>query len=396
MDSNELFSRALGLSGGWKVVESAFSEKGGLGLELDFEAGEKFACPKCGASCPVHDTTMKTWRHMDFWQHVTELAARVPRVKCQEHGVLQVEVPWARPGSGFTLMMEAIILAMVTEIPVRKLARMLGEEDTRIWRILMHYVNEAHGRADWSQVRRILVDETSARKGHKYVTTFVDADSGALLLMEEGKESEVVAKFAQALREHGGDPAQIELIAMDMSRAFRAGAREHLPQARIVFDRFHVMQLAGKAIDQVRMDLAAAGFSLKGALWALRGNEWTRSAKQLELRYRILKACPQIGRALMLKEALQEVLDDTDVKGLRWWCSWADRSRLQPFRRLSRTLKEHRDGILAFIETRITNALIEAINGLLQIAKRLARGFRNFKYFKAVAYLKAGQLNFSP
>ena len=135
-----------------------------LKLWLDFEPGSQFACPQCGEFCPVHDTLEKKWRHLDFWQHRTELNARVPRTSCQENGVLQAAVPWARAGSGFTLMMEAMILLLGQQMSVSATARHFGESDKRLWRVLEHYVMEAHRAKDWSQVRGILM--THAREGH--------------------------------------------------------------------------------------------------------------------------------------------------------------------------------------------------------------------------------------
>ena len=135
---------------------------------------------------------------------------------------------------------------------------------------------------------------------------------------------------------------------------------------------------------------------LTGGLWALRGNEWTRSQEQLDLRRKLARAYPILGRAIALREALQGVLADGDLLSIRWWLGWADRSRLEPFRKLSRTLKEHFHGILAYLETRLPNAAIEAINGLLQMAKRIARGFRNFHYFRLAPYLKASRLHRQP
>lgn len=110
MLTNELFGMALGLTGGWKVACSDFAEDGGLTLELDFERGTHFVCQECAELCPVQETVERQWRHLDFWQHRTVLKARVSRVKFAEHGVRQVEVPWAVPGSGFKLMMEALIM----------------------------------------------------------------------------------------------------------------------------------------------------------------------------------------------------------------------------------------------------------------------------------------------
>jgi transposase len=394
MEANLLFARALGLGNGWKVIKSEMNVEGRrLGLWLDFEAGAQFACPQCEQWCPVHDTVEKKWRHLDFWQHRTELRARVPRIKCEEHGVLQAQVPWARPGSGFTLMMEAMILLLGQEMTVSAAASYLGENDTRLWRVLDHYVMAAHRQKDWSQVTRIMVDETSARRGHRYVTVVLDADSHDLLFMVQGRSGQALVEFAAAMPAHQARPEQITHVVMDMSPAYIAGAEQAFPQARIVFDHFHIMKLAGEALDEVRKALRKQGADLFGGLWALRGNSWTRSAEQQALRLQLGRSYPKLGRAMALRETLQDVLAEADVGSLHWWLGWAARSRLEPFRKLARTIKDHFQGILAYLETRLTNAAIEAVNGILQMAKRMARGFRNFHYFRLAAYLKAGHLN---
>lgn len=393
MNANTLFGMALGLGNGWKVVNSEMDVEGKhLKLWLDFEVGSQFACAKCGEWCAVHDTVEKKWRHLNFWQHETTLIARVPRTVCDEDGVLLTEVPWARSGSGFTLMMEAMILLLCQQMPVSAAARQLGETDQRLWRVLDHYVSAAHAAKDWSGVRRVMIDETSTKKGHNYATNFMDADSNDLLFTVEGKGQETIGAFAVEMARHGARPEQITEIIMDMSRAFVAGAQKHFPAARVIFDHFHIMKMAGEALDEVRKELAGEGADLKGSIWALRGNEWTRTEQQLHNRQKFVHNYPVLGRALGLRESLQDMLADGEEDGLKWWCGWADRSRLQPFRKLSKTIKSHWQGILAFMETRLTNAAMEAVNGILQIAKRMARGFRNFRYFRIAAYLKAGGL----
>jgi transposase len=392
-DQNALFEMALQLGNGWRVVRSEFDAAGGkLELWLDFEAGSRFPDPEGGELCPVHDTRDKRWRHLNFWQYETVLHARVPRIATPSGQVRLVEVPWARAGSGFTLMMEAFVMLLARQMPVAAVADMFGVHDTLLWRIVRHYVAEAQKRRDWSDVKRILVDETSARKGHRYVSNVLDADTHELLLMVEGKEGAVLGVFREELLAHGGDPDRIEYIGMDMSKAYRNGARKHFPNARIVFDRFHVMQMAGNALDEVRKELRRAGADLQGGLWALRGNEWTRSDEQLARRRELCAQYPKLGRAMMLRETLQDTLEDGDERLLRYWCWRAAVSRLGPFRRMARSVREHWDGILAIMETGITSGAIEAVNGLIQVAKRLARGFRSFANFQAMAYLKAGKL----
>ena len=394
MNANTLFSQALGLGGQWNVVKSEMDvAQRQLRLELDFPAGTKFACPRCGQLCAVHDTVDKEWRHLDFWQHRTDLRARVPRVTCAEHGVLQVEVPWARAGSGFTLMMEGMILLLAQQMSVSAAARLLRTTDHRLWRVIDHYVMAAHRDKDWSKVRRILVDETSARRGRRYVTNVIDAESTDLLMMAKDRGADTLGEFAAAMTKHGGRPEQITEIVMDMSPAYIAGAAAYFPGARVVFDAFHIMKMAGQALDKVRKDVARKGGDLRGGLWALRGNAWTRNSEQQERRSQLMAAYPALGRAVALREFLQDALAGSDRSQLEAWLAWAQRSRLAAFRDLARTIKRHFDGILAYMETRLTNGVMEAINGLLQLAKRIARGFRNFYYFRLAAYLKAGGLN---
>src|SRR5208282_6028920 len=217
MTPEELFTLALGLGDQWHVSRCVFEgEPKRLELELKHVSGKQFECLQCGSLCSVHDTVERRWRHMNFFQYRCDLVAKVPRTWCRTDGVHQIKVPWAREGSGFTLLMEGLILLLSAQMPVDAMADLLDEHDTRLWRILIHYVEQAHALSDWSSVVRIAVDETSARRGHRYVTNILDAQNSTLLLMVEGRASEALGAFAKALVEHGGDPSQIEAIAMDM------------------------------------------------------------------------------------------------------------------------------------------------------------------------------------
>ena len=201
MTPEELFTAALGLGRQWRVAECRFEgEPKRLELRLEHVPGEHFECPVCKALCGVHDTIERRWRHMNFFQYRCELVARVPRTWCRTDGVHQVPVPWAREGSGFTLMMEALMMLLSAEMPVDAMADLVDEHDTRLWRVLMHYVEQAHAKSDWSAVRRIAVDETSARRGRRYVTNVLDAENSRLLLMVEGRGVQALGAFAEALR----------------------------------------------------------------------------------------------------------------------------------------------------------------------------------------------------
>ena len=155
------------------------------------------------------------------------------------------------------------------------------------------------------------------------------------------------------------------------------------------------MVMAGEAVEKVRKNLQAQGADLKGSLWALRGNEWNLREDQQAVRFDLAKRYKELGRALGLRSALQDVYaaGEEGPELLAWWCRWAKRSRLQPFVKLADTIKEHWKGIIAFFQSRYTQGPIEAINGIIQLAKRRARGFRNFLYLRTIAYWATGHLS---
>ena len=253
----QLFRAALGLAEPWVISRVEFSEEQNqLDLWLDFPAGSKFACPQCGRSgVGAYDSVERTWRHLNFFQHKTFLHARQPRIKCPDHGVRTVEVPWARPRVGFTLLMEAFILVLVQGgMTPAQAARLIGEHDTRLWRVLQHYVEKARSEADFSAVTAVGVDETSRSKGHHYITVFMDLEpeSRRVMFATEGKDAETVKRFREDLEAHGGKAEQIEEACLDMSAAFISGLKDQFPDAQRTFDNFHLMQLLTEAVDETR------------------------------------------------------------------------------------------------------------------------------------------------
>ena len=254
MAERGLFERALGLEWPWRVERTEFdAAERRLDLHLDFEAGGTFDCPSCGrGGCKAHDASGKRWRHLDFFQHRAYLHARVPRVRCPACGVKQAAVPWSESGSGFTLWFEALVSAFAREMPVRAVARLVGEHDTRLWRLLKRHVGEARADVDFSGVRAVAVDETACRRGHDYITLFADLDRSRLLYATPGRDAAVVHRFREDLEAHGGHAGQIRDLCMDMSAAYMKGAREAFPEAGITFDRFHVQRLMNRAVDEVR------------------------------------------------------------------------------------------------------------------------------------------------
>lgn len=397
---SELFAVALGLREPWTVGRIEFSEGDQqLELWLEFAAGSRFACPECGQEgCPVYDSEARSWRHLDFFQHRTLLHARQPRVTCAEHGVRTVEVPWARPRSGFTLLMDAYIMVLVRSgMTPTQVGRVIGEHDTRIWRVVEYYVNEARQRADFSEVRVLGVDETSRRRGHRYVTVFADVEGSRVLFATEGKDAATIEAFRQDLEAHGGQASQIEEACLDMSAAFKKGLRAEFPGAELTFDQFHVVQLLNKAVDEVRRQEQRTRPELKGSRWVWLKNDWNRTSQQEEIFERLRNSNLATARATRIKTVFQDIFacEDPELAEslLKSWYFWATHSRLGPVIRAAKTIKENWDGVLRWFTSGVTNGLLEGINSLIQAAKGRARGFRTTRYLVTMIYLLLGKLD---
>lgn len=399
----ELFERAVGLERPWKLARTSFGEEERrLDLYIDFERGGTFDCPECGrGGCKAYDTTEKSWRHLDFFQHQAFIHARVPRVTCPECGVKAVEVPWARPGSGFTFWFEALVMALIREMPVNAAARLVREHDTRLWRIVRHYVAVARAEADFSDVRAVGLDETASRRGHHYVTLFADLERARLLYATQGRDASVLGRFRLDLITHGGEPEQIEELCMDMLPAYLHGAVAHFPRAEITFDKFHVLRLLNEGVDQVRREEQRDSPELKRTRYLWLKNRSRLRADQVEKLEALLRPSSmarKTARAYRLKVAFQEFWQlplELAEAYLKRWYFWATHSRLPPMIRVARTIKKHWAGVLRWFRSRISNGMLEAMNSLLQAAKARARGYRTVDNLIAIAYLVCGKLDFN-
>lgn len=397
MNETELFQMALGLVEPWRVVRSSFDvQKSRLDIHIDFPRGSKFLCPVCGECCSAYDTSEKTWRHLSFFQHEAYLHARVPRVKCDACGVKQIGVPWAREDSGFTLLFEAFVMSMVKVMPVNNVAQKVNEHDTRIWRIVLHYVEKARDRSVFSEVIRAAFDETSARRGHDYVTLFSDLDTRRVIFVADGKDSSTVEAFAADLLAHGGDPAAITEVCIDMSAAFIKGTADNLPNAQITFDKFHAVKIINDAVDEVRRVEQKTRPELKKTRYIWLKNSTNLTQPQQDVLGGLSKSNLKTARAYQIRLTFQDFYNQptkADAEAyLKKWYFWATHCRLQPMIDAAKSVKRHWDGILRWYDSKIANGFMEGINSLIQAAKAKARGYRSTRNLKAIIYLIAGKL----
>lgn len=414
-----LFTSALGLQLPW-VVQDVKLDTGKR--RIDFEIGCQDAglsCPACDASAqPVHDRLRRSWRHLDFFQFEAWLHCGVPRVACSGCGkTTQIPVPWARPGSGFTAAFEALALTLCRDLPVRQAAALLRCADKQLWRRIAHYVGQARALEKFDGVRVVGIDETSLRRGQSYITVVHDLAAKRLLFATEGRSHQTVLGFVDDLKSHGGDPAQVRHVCMDMSAAYALGVAKALPQAQISYDRFHVIAMAMEAMDQVRrQEMAEQPGQVRQALrghvpqalrqlrWGMRRNPASWSRQQTDAMHWLQRSTLKSARAWRLKMALREVYAKARAHNdsgqaamdLKAWLSWARRCRLEPFKKLAATLAQRQEAVVRGMVDHRSNAFVEAMNGLLQQAKRAARGFRTSANFIAIAYLRMGKLKHLP
>jgi len=401
MNENELFQAALGLLPPWLVDHCRFTvESGRLDIYLDFPRGSSFLCPLCAAPSKAYDTESLTWRHLNFFQHQTFLHARTPRVECSLCGVHRVQVPWARPDSGFTLLFEAFLLQLVKVMPVLAAARLVGEHDTLVWRILHHYVDSARSKADYSGVTQVGIDETAARRGQDYVSLFVDLEERKVLFVAPGKDAATVAAFAQDLRAHQGDPQAITEVSADMSKAFIKGVGDHLPNASLTFDKFHVVSLVNDAVDQVRRLERKLHPELSGTryVWLKNPDNLTAHQEQQIQTFDFTRCHLKTTRAYQIRLVFQDLYEQPPEEAeyyLKRWFFWATHSRIQPIIDVAKTIRVHQDGILRWFTSGINNGILEGINSLFQAAKAKARGYRSTRNIATIIYLIAGKLDLS-
>lgn len=398
----------------WEVVESRFDRTSStvfLEIREKPDLWKSLHCPKhgCGVTCYDHPKVFR-WRHLNIFQHKCEIICRLPRARCS-HGdhTFTVCPPWEGLSGGFTKEFEAFTLMLIREMPMAKVAKMVGETDTRLWRLLFKHVGLAYKENDFSNVCCVGVDELNIRKGHQYISVFADLVSRRVLFATEGKDKETWGRFVEAFEKHNGHRHSITQASMDMSRAYQSGVAEYCRNAQVVFDKFHLIANANQAVDQVRQAEIRTGNAgvwqqLQKTQWIWRKNpenlteEQTRRLGQLTTKHHLATA-----KAYQMKLQLQDIYREQYAGVARhrfkvWcrWVKWAARRTsynvLRAMAKLADTVQNHLKGILGHWKAGLTNAFMEGLNSVFSATKRKARGYRSSEYLITMLYFIAGKL----
>jgi transposase len=407
VQDRDLYARILGLVHPWEVRDVMLDLKGGeVRVTVAAKLSTTFACPECGKACPGYDTRQRSWRHLDTCQFKTILIADVARVNCAEHGVKQVRVPWAEPGSGFTALMEAVVIDWLRSLAsIKAVAGQLRLSWDEVDGIMFRAVDRGLLRRKRVKVSQLGVDETAFKRRHEYVTIVTDLKQTRVLHVGDDRKRETLDAFFRSLTPK--QLAAIDVIAMDMWGPYISSASEHVPDAdrKIAFDKFHVAKHLGEAVDRVRRQehralLESGDDSLKGSKYL-----WLTNPDNLDAaRTGALNALHQMnlktGRAWTLKETAMCIWRFVQRGRARSeWMTWigkAMRSRLEPVKRVARMIRDHLWGIVNAMNLRATNAGSESVNAKVQRVKRAACGFRNRERFKRAILFHLGGLDLYP
>ena len=397
-----LLRSLLGLEG-TRVLDVDFDAEG---LVVDVAPSLRRArCSGCGAKAPGYDRDRgRRWRHLDFAGMLVHLRYDTRRVDCESCGVKVEQLPWAETSAWFTRPFEDHVGYLAQRCDKTTVSSSMRVAWETVGSIIQRVVARHGDRCALDNLTNIGVDELSYRRHHEYITVVVDHARGRVVWAKPGKNADTLKAFFDEL---GAERcAKLEAVTIDMSGAYIKAVTECSPSAQIVFDRFHVQRLAQDAVDAVRRDeVRAAGSDeekkqLKGTRWSLLRSFWNLSSFDSHRLATLQRDNKRLYRAYLLKEALVGVLDCelewTARRKLDEWVRWARRSRLEPFKRIAATIREHAEGILAYVRMGLSNGRTEGLNGKARTITRRSYGFHSAHGLIALLKLCCSGIHLDP
>lgn len=386
----------------WKVTRvECFGDALRVDVWLE-HAPSMFRCPECMAECPVHDhAPERVWRHLDTCEFQTYLHARLPRVKCKEHGIVTACVPFVTPQTSVTMPMEKLCIKAMQECTLEGVEKLFGVTTRKLQRIQNLAVIRGLERRGEETPLKMGLDEKQVFARHKYFTVITDLKDRKVFDVVDKRKIEAITPWFE---ERSVNLLKTELVAMDMSAGYANIAAKFMPFAEICFDRFHVIQVLNKAVDSTRkdeqknMDEEQRKEIFQSRFCFLYGKE-NLNTKNREKFAQASIVAKKTARAWAIKESMRDLWDRTppDFEAqFKHWYWWATHSRLQHVAKAAKTLKSHLTGIVNAVLYGITNALTEGLNSKIEAIKRNACGFRNKQNFRTAVLFHCGKLDMMP
>lgn len=405
----EFYNAILGIGSPWKVVSiSRDSQTQIVTASVHYEQGKPLFCPECGTEGKLHDHRIRRWRHLDSCNHKTMIEASVPRVRCKEHGVKLVAVSWAEKSNRFTVAFESAVLMWLKEDPISTVARNFDISWDEVDGIMTRAVKRGLERREKAKSSHIGIDETSYQKRHEYVTVILDKERDVVLDVLDDRKAETLNVWFKT--QEISDLGNLKSVTMDMWDPFINAVKKNFANADtlIAFDRFHVAQYFGKAVDKVRAqeNKLFESSSNQNPLTHSRF-QWLKNSSRTDNRSSKRKEFLQLtqmnlktARAWRIKEAAS-LLWDYKYMGVaeREWkklLGWISRCQLTPMIKVGKMIRRYFWGILNAIKLKVNNSMLEAKNSKIQKIKKMACGFRNRKRFRNAILFHLGGLDIMP
>ena len=407
MRDKQLYQQILGIESPWRVVDvDLIPMDEEVRVYIQRKQGVSLSCPQCGKSCAGYDTKQREWRHLDTCQFKTILVADIPRTQCPEHGVHQIHVPWAEPGSGFTALFERLVIDWLKEANIKAVSECMGLGWSAVDGIMQRAVKRGLARRDDTEsIGHIGIDETSFQKRHEYITVVCDHGRNRVLYLADDRKTTSLNSFYESLSDK--QKASIESASMDMWPAFINATRKHIPDAdsKISFDRFHVTRMFNDVIDKVRRAEHKLLLSDGNNSMARSRYDWLKRLGNVSRKRRPdFKALRSIAiktaRAWAIKEHASSLWNYVSrtwaEKSWKKLLGWMSRSRLPAMVKLAKTIRKHLWGIINAIVLDASNGKSESMNSRIQKVKARSHGFRNRERFRNAIYFHLGDLNLYP
>ena len=385
-----------------KVVDLAFKRGNQLHIAVKpFKCGCR--CPHCGRRGKILRTRpqVRWWRDIPVggWEVWLMYAPR--EILCQTHGRVEESLPWAERYARVTYRYEYVMLRYCQMMTQKAAAELLRISASTLSDQLHRCVKRIRSGHRIRGLKTLGIDEVSYRKGHKYATLVYDLNRSVVVWIGEGKGRKTIDTFFDTLLSDY-QKQQITAACCDMSEAYIGAISTHCPNAALVLDRFHIVKALNGAVDEVRKEQwreanVADRKALKGLRWLLYRHSSTRSAQDTRTLRALDNGNRRIYRAWRLKDEFERFWNYNArwaaERFLKGWMTAALKSRLEPMRKFVGTLRNHYEGVVAFIDTGLTNAVAEGLNRIAKIVKNRASGFSNLDAFSDMIYLTVGDVD---
>jgi transposase len=397
------FNRLLALAGA-RVIDVIFGVEG-IVVRVAVTR-RRLVCSRCGQVYrATYDSSFRRWRHLDLAGRRCFIEYELRRVECRDCGVRVEAVPWARAGARHTRDFEDLTAFCAQQMAKSQVQTLLRIAWDTVGRIVERVVADHLDERRLTGLVSIGCDELSYRRGQRYLTNVADHATGRIVWSSPGRNAQTLQAFFDELGER---KQSIRAVSIDMSGGYEKAVRAALPEAQIAFDPFHVVALAGRAVDEVRRaEWNAKGKSktpegkwLKNVRFALRKAPENLTDRQRVALAQVQQTNARLFRAYLLKEQLRALyhLDDPAQapEHLKAWLAWASRSKLKPFIRLARTLRHYRDGILGAVTLGLTNARLEGLHSKVRLLSHRSFGFHSAAPLIALIYLCCAGITINP